>query len=307
MLTSDIPDAPVDMVQWKVNILMPVYKPDPVWLERALYSLVHQSESSWQLILSLDGNHPETLRSIQIASSIIPQEQLICVFGDHTGITGALNRGLKHCSSPFLARLDADDICVPDRLKSQLAEMEKNINAVAVGMQVVSVDYSEKYIRSRQVHYPSSYFSLLLFGMIINTPISHPVLFARTDAIKSIGNYRNYSGMEDYDLISRLCLIGEVYNLKSIGIHYRVHSSQITSSSRISRFKLLEVRFRFAIQLLSLRPFYFPAFILPLVWFLLGPRTEKKIRRAIILILNNCRVGPLQNCFGFAGDDVSAT
>lgn len=171
-----------------VSVLMPVYRPYLPWLEQAITSLLNQSNPSWRLVLSLDGDDPDTKAAAELALRLLNAKQkLIVVEGARSGISNALNRGLVHCKTPFTARLDADDICTPERFASQTAALETNPDLVAVGMQIQGIDHNSKPVLERLHRYPSTPKATLLMGALINTPIAHPVLMMRSDAARAEG------------------------------------------------------------------------------------------------------------------------
>ena len=119
-----------NQTQPSVCILMPIYRPNHAWLSKSVESLKLQTLRSWKLVLSLDGEDPETIQAAEIVQALIENEdQLQVVQGERIGISGALNRGLGACNAPYTARLDADDICRPDRLEKQWLKLEKALSS----------------------------------------------------------------------------------------------------------------------------------------------------------------------------------
>lgn len=264
-----------------VSVLMPVYKPNEIWLRKVLASLQAQTLSAWKLVLCLDGYDADTLASVSVAKSMIPyEEKLHVVTGDKAGITGTLNRGLLICDTPYIARVDSDDILLPTRLQEQYSFLEASPEHVACGMQIRYIDDNDVIGREVTIGYPLKHFSILLTGAFFNNPVAHPSLFMRTKVVQSIGGYRYSQCAEDYDLVSRLAVEGLVANLPTTGIFYRVHNAQITRVTQPSRWELLSIRRTFLSQ--AIRRNYLCIFLsfVPFILFMLGPKAELVLRRS---------------------------
>lgn len=264
----------------RINVLMPVFQPNLAWLKLAISSLLQQSESQWQLVLSLDGDDPETGAAATLARQLISTpQQLIVVEGPRSGITGTLNRGLSNCIAPFIARLDADDLCLPERLAQQADALEADPQLVAVGMQIQGVNRFGQTVTERLHRYPSNPASTLLMGALVNTPIAHPVLMMRRDAVQTLGGYREQPCMEDYDLLARLSALGNLTNLKCLGLQYRLHPKQHSRQLRPLRKQLLKARLRFLEQSSKRNRLNWSLILIPYVLFALGPGLEYAGRR----------------------------
>jgi glycosyltransferase involved in cell wall biosynthesis len=265
-----------------ISVLIPVYKPDPEWLRACIRSLNAQTYKDWQLVLSLDGEDPRTIDAIKIAQdNLALSHSLIVVRGAHSGITGALNRGLDVCETPYIARLDADDLCRTIRLQQQWQLMEQEPALVACGMQIQGIDSNGDQLRRRLHIYPTTPRLTLLVGALFNTPIAHPVLMFRTQAAKILGGYRHQPCMEDYDLMARLSGYGKLSNLNSVGLDYRVHEQQHSRQVRPKRRQLLAARYRFLLALIREQPAALALAGWPLVLYSIGPQGEYLLRRWI--------------------------
>lgn len=264
----------------EISVLMPCYRPNPAWLRAAINSLNAQSFRDWQLIMSLDGDDPATLASAEIARDALNAEHaLIVVQGERRGITDTLNSGLAACNTRYTARLDADDLCRPNRLQEQWQLLEENHELVGCGMQIHAIDTEGNRLKSRRHHYPTTPTKTLLVGASLNTPIAHPVLMFRTQAVRMLGGYRQQRCMEDYDLMARLSAVGDLSNLPGVGLDYRIHFSQHSSQARPRRKELLEARWRFMQALGRKTPAAWLLASAPLILYALGPQGELRLRR----------------------------
>lgn len=259
---------------------MPIYMPNHAWLSKSVESLKLQTLRSWKLVLSLDGEDPETIQAVEIVQALIENEdQLQVVQGGRVGISGTLNRGLAACNAPYTARLDADDICRPDRLEKQWLKLEANASIIACGMQIQRIDSDGLALKGRRNIYPTTPRATLLTGALLNTPVAHPTLMFRTAQIIKAGGYREIRGMEDYDLLGRICGIGNIVNLGDVGLEYRIHANQHSKRLRPLRGDLLITRLRFVRQLVNQRSARGIALSwLPILLYLMGPIGEYRAR-----------------------------
>jgi glycosyltransferase involved in cell wall biosynthesis len=264
----------------RISILMPVYQPNPHWLKATIDSLNAQTYRHWQLILSLDGDDPATLAAADIARKTLTTEhKLVVVQGSRSGITGALNRGLTACDSTYTARLDADDLCRATRLEQQWQLLDQHPDLMACGMQIEGIDGQGHRLSTRLHRYPTTPTLTRLVGALFNTPIAHPVLMFRTQQAKDLGGYRPLPCMEDYDLMARLGDLGGLTNLYTVGLDYRVHTSQHSRQVRPKRSHLLAARWRFLQQLIRQQPASIALVGVPMVLFGIGPQGEYALRR----------------------------
>ena len=264
----------------EISVLMPCYQPNPAWLRAAIQSLNAQSFRDWQLIMSLDGDDQATLSSAQIARDALNAEhELIVVQGQRRGITDTLNSGLAACNTRYTARFDADDLCRPNRLQEQWQLLEDNHELVGCGMQINAIDTEGNRLKSRHHHYPTNPTETLLVGACINTPIAHPVLMFRTQAVRMLSGYRQQRCMEDYDLMARLSRVGGLTNLPGVGLDYRIHFSQHSRKARPMRKELLEARWLFMQALGRKTPVAWLLASAPLILYALGPQGELRLRR----------------------------
>ena len=274
------------MSEVRLSVLLPLFKPNESWLREALESLKKQTYQEWILVISLDGHDRETTQGGCIAVDAIGAGKTILVSGGRSGITGALNRGLRHCKTEYIARMDADDVCLPNRFFEQIQVMDRERELVACGTQIIRVSNHGKVITSGHSRYPETHWSTLLVGATFNTPIAHPTVMMRSRALNAVGGYRDMQCMEDYDIFSRLARHGDVKNIPYKGLLYRVHERQHSQSIRPTRSNLLRARLRFARELIGIRKISFLLIVIPLALWGIGPQGEMMIRRYCRKALN---------------------
>lgn len=219
----------MDTRQSKVAILLPVRNAER-FLQDAITSLEAQSFTEWECFAVDDAS---TDRSLEILKQWIGRDDRVRLLqGGGKGIVNALNLAFALCHTPFIARMDADDLALPDRLRRQLDFLVANESVVACGTGALMVDPKGRPLCPVGVKTDhAGIMESLLQGS--GTAIVHPSLMARTDAVKSIGGYREaYRHVEDFDLYLRLSEIGQLANLPEILLHYRQHTASANVSQR---------------------------------------------------------------------------
>lgn len=195
-------DRPPDQPQ--VSVLLPVYNAEKT-LPVCLKSLAAQDHPSFEVLLIDDGSTDGSSRIMARRASADKRFRLINQ--DHRGIVAALNAGIVAARGSYLARMDADDRCLPERLRLQ-AELLDGRPEIGVCSCLVAPFPGEKIAGGFR-----NYFSWIN-GLIepekiyqerfCESPIPHPSAMLRADLLKEAGGYREVDWPEDYDLWLRL-------------------------------------------------------------------------------------------------------
>ncbi len=139
----------------------------------------------------------------------------------NTGIVDSSNIGLKECTGDYIARLDSDDLMVPDRLKLQAKYLDNNLNVVAVGSALTDIDAEGNIITACRKITPKAE---LHWGVPKFKYIPHPGSMIRRKSLEAIGGYRaQFKYAEDADLWLRLLSFGEIHSLDVPLTKYRIH------------------------------------------------------------------------------------
>ncbi len=140
------------------------------------------------------------------------------------GIVAALNLGLEKITSEFVARMDEDDVMLPERLELQYEYLRRNKEVLAVGGQLSLIDIEGRTIG--QAGYLKK-IKLSSHHLFEKSPIAHPAVMFRRESVNRVGGYRDFLP-EDWDLWVRLREVGPVHNLKEVVLKYRVHPGQLS-------------------------------------------------------------------------------
>lgn len=206
------------------------------FLQDALDSVLAQTLRDFELVVIDDGSNDNTAR---ILDRYVDPRIRVIRLEQNRGLVQALNVGIRIARSPLIARMDADDVCEPDRLRVQCAFMASHPEALACGTGVSYIDARGR-IFGGHCH-PSSNEELQAL-ILDHNPICHPSVIMRTEAVRAVGGYRDLGGAhaQDYDLFLRLAERGEIANLPARLLRYRYHCNQITHSKLLSQVRAAE-------------------------------------------------------------------
>ncbi len=207
----------------RVSVLLPVWNGE-AFLEQAMESILRQTLSSFELIVIDDGS---TDASVQIAEKFARGDNRVRVLRRaHQGLSAALNAGIATARGEYNARMDADDISLPDRLQKQVAYLDAHPACVAAGTWIEVVDEAALHLGLKTfVETHEEIFAALYRGI---SPIAHPTIVVRRDVLRAAGGYdaRRYPS-EDLDLWFRLAERGELANLGEALLQHRRHKAAV--------------------------------------------------------------------------------
>jgi glycosyltransferase involved in cell wall biosynthesis len=196
----------------RFSVLMSVYHKDSAeHLDAALASIVRQTVGPNEVVLVEDGHIGNSLRSIlDRYSEVLPLVRI--ALPENRGLGFALSAGLSHCTNPVVARMDADDICVPRRFEVQLRFLKEHPEVAVVGSAAAEFAHDHTVVHSVRA-LPQSGEGLSLFAKTRN-PLNHMTVMFRRSAVVDAGGYKTAHGFEDYHLWARMLVRG--YQLHNI-------------------------------------------------------------------------------------------
>lgn len=205
------------------SVLMTVYwKANPEHFSLAVESILNQTVKTDDFVVVCDGPlTPELDARLDRYSAANPGVFNIVRLPENVGIGRAANEGLQHCRNDLVARMDADDISVPDRCEMQVKRFEENPNLTVLGGMIAEFDQDpEKPFSIREV--PTDNAAIRAFARR-RQPFNNMAVMYRRSAVLEVGGYRNFRRSEDYDLFLRLLHAGyEAANLDKILVNARV-------------------------------------------------------------------------------------
>ena len=210
-----------------VSVVMSVFNGER-FLGEAVESILAQSFADFELIVINDGSSDA---SGKILDTFRKQDPRVCVYEqENKGLVESLNRGCSLAQGRYIARMDADDIAIPERLALQVGFMEESPTVGVLGGAVQIVNKAGKGLTiSRNPSSDHDIRAALLHG----SPFWHPTVLMRKDALDKVGGYRKaFVEAEDYDLWLRLAEHYQLRNLDSVLLKYRLHPFQVSVTKR---------------------------------------------------------------------------
>jgi glycosyltransferase involved in cell wall biosynthesis len=207
-----------------ISVVMPVFNTER-YVAHAVESILAQTFNDFEFII-LDDESTDS--SVHIIQEFAERDERIRFFPlEHRGYVSLLRRGLNHCRGEFVARMDSDDIAMPDRFEKQIAYLAENPDCVAVGSRVVLIDpYGAKVERPTHKTSHEEIEGELLNG--VGWAMVHPTVMMRREPLMRVGGYReDLMVSEDLDLFLRLGEVGKLVNLPDVLLQYRQHLQSV--------------------------------------------------------------------------------
>jgi len=199
-----------------VSVILPVHNGGP-WLERAIESIRSQTIDDWELIVTDDGSTDDTAA---IANRAAAADQRVTVLQqEHRGVAAAAQAGMDAALSPYLARMDADDVCHPERLARQIEFLKANPeidivsclvrfagDAEAAGGYAHHVEWANTCITPDDI----------ALNRFVDLPVPNPTLLFHKEAWERLGGFRvagktSAPFPEDYEAFLRGIEVGLRY------------------------------------------------------------------------------------------------
>ena len=165
-----------------ISVLMPCYNSEK-FIRRSIDSVLSQSISQFEFIIVDDGSTDNTVSIIKSYKD--DRIRLIKIPFNH-GIANALNTGLKACKNKYIARMDADDVCLKDRFEKQSNFLDKNNDVVAVGSSVINFDQAGNEV---QISYPKTHKEIILNLLLYERTLCHPSVMFRKSVVLNGAKY----------------------------------------------------------------------------------------------------------------------
>lgn len=206
---------------------MSVYNGE-AYLEEAIESVINQTFKSWELIVINDCSTDSTS---QILAKIAATDDRIRVYTNEVNLKlpSSLNKAISFCTGKYIARMDADDICLSNRLEKQYRFMEDHPNITLSSCRFMTVKngiYTPGGAGARCDH------DAIQALLLMTNPILHPGVIAKADILKKLNYDTSLTCTEDLELWTRMA--AENYQLQIQPEYlfiYRLHDKQITSTS----------------------------------------------------------------------------
>lgn len=208
----------------RVSVLMAVYNGER-YLPEAIDSILGQTFTDFEYLIVDDGS---TDRTLQIINSYQDPRIKVIRNPHNIGLTRSLNKGLNVACGEYIARMDGDDISLPDRLSRQVAYMDARLEVGVCGTWAKEIDSQGEVTGTRKMPVGKS----LEHDFWRPSPIIHPSAMIRRSHLDGLRYDEQLQYAQDFDLWLRIRATHKLANLPEYLLLYRMHRGSITFSQR---------------------------------------------------------------------------
>ena len=204
-----------------VTVLMPVHNGER-YLKEAIGSILAQGFTDFELLIIDDGS---TDRSRQIVESFSDPRIVLVANAENRGTVHVLNQGIALARGRYIARMDADDISLPERLERQVRFMDEHpeVGVSGTGMRLIK----NGRLRNTRTHATSD--EELKIQLLISPCFFHPTVIIRAELAQAHPYPDNLVYTQDYNYWTHLAPLTRFANLSEVLLYFREHEGQISS------------------------------------------------------------------------------
>jgi glycosyltransferase involved in cell wall biosynthesis len=212
----------MDINNPKITVLMPAYNAGK-YIGEAISSVLEQSFTDFELLIVNDGSTDDTEKIIRSFND----PRIVLISQENKGVSAALNLGLAHARAPYIARFDADDICLPNRLKVQYEFITAYPEYTIIGSAVDYIDADGHFIFT---HHPEGHLNEEIQQLKYTIcPFIHSSVFYKKEAVVNNGGYNEHAyTYEDHFLWVNILKNEKACNLSQPLIKVRLNPESIT-------------------------------------------------------------------------------
>lgn len=199
----------------RISVLMGIYNCAPT-LREALDSLLNQTYQGFKVILCDDGSKDNTVEIAESYVSKYPGRFILLKNKHNMGLNYTLNHCLEYADTEYCARMDGDDISLPERFEKELEVLDSNPDIAIVSTPMIYFDENGEFRRGGgAMVYPTNK------NFLTGSPFCHAPCMVRTEAYRAVGGYtveKKLLGVEDYHLWFKMyakgfkgCVLAEPY------------------------------------------------------------------------------------------------
>jgi len=210
-----------------ISVAMSVYNGER-FLAAAIESVLAQTFGDFEFLILDDGSRDATRAIALHYAASDPRIRVIA--RENRGLVASLNELVDVSRAPLIARMDADDVCLPQRFERQVGFMTAYPAVGVLGCWTDDIDENDAPYPLDAIDHPIDHHAFL-FAIDAGLPLlCHPAVMFRREVVQSVGGYHPaFSHSEDLDLWLRLASVTQVANLPERLLRYRHYSQQVSS------------------------------------------------------------------------------
>ncbi|MEM9886223.1 MAG: glycosyltransferase family A protein [Bacteroidota bacterium] len=209
-----------------ISVLTPAYNREK-YIGEAIESVQQQTMDEWEMIVIDDGSTDQT---VEIVKAYQAKDKRIILLQntENQGISATRNHGLAHVKGKYIAMLDSDDLCLPQRFEQQFSFLEAHPEIAVLGA------WSELIGIKDHQFTPEEKDTQLRLRSLYRCPMVHSSTMIRTSILQAanLRYNKDYPASNDYDFWVRLLPYGQFHNLQTCLVKYRRHDQNISVTNK---------------------------------------------------------------------------
>jgi glycosyltransferase involved in cell wall biosynthesis len=217
-----------------ISVAMSVYNGER-FLAEAIESVLDQTLRALEFLIVDDGSTDGSRAIIERYAA--KDSRIRPIYRENRGLIASLNQLLAEAHAPLVARMDADDVCLPERLEQQVAYLEAHPDYGVIGCWTVDIDgHGTDWTGGDWTPHPLTHEEFLAHIDQRAPLLCHPAVVYRRDLVRSVGGYHAaYRHCEDLDLWLRLASVTKIGNIPVKLLRYRHYADQVSSRHAIEQ------------------------------------------------------------------------
>lgn len=218
-----------------ISVIMSAYNESDNELRNSIESILKQTYRDIEFIIVNDNPENEKVRQVLEYYSGLDSRVKVLENEKNLGLSKSLNKGIEKAGGEYIARMDADDISLPDRFEKQLAFLNRN-NLDLVSAFTINIDQDGNELPQ---HKQSSTFESIDIRKIMRFTdiVKHPTVLGKAEVFKEMGGYRELVPAEDYDLWLRMLSADKAIGcMNERVLKYRIRSESISRKNEYKQF-----------------------------------------------------------------------
>lgn len=218
-----------------VSVIIPTFN-RARYIKEAIHSVINQTYQHFEILVIDDGSTDETQETV----AGIESEKIRYFYKVHQGIGPSLNFGIEHCRGRLIARLDSDDMFLPEKLELQVQILDTNPEVKLVYTQAFNIAEDGKILGRYPENHKLPSEPLRTLRNYLFAP-AQSIMFRR-DCIETIGAFdSNYELAEDWEFFIRMAQAYELAYINQPLVKIRKHEGMITRNRILALNKIIEV------------------------------------------------------------------
>jgi glycosyltransferase involved in cell wall biosynthesis len=219
-----------------ISVVMPVYNGER-FLAEAVESVLNQTYKDFEFIIVDDGSTDSTPQMLQRYAEKDPRVKIINA--GKVGLSKAMNLGMTAAQYPWIARMDADDVCLPRRLEACIEAAQADPDVVVWGTGIHHINAKGKVLSTSRVgpRTREQFNHLRQTGQAVQ--VINPSAMMRKDIVDKVGGYKEaFTAAHDLEIFDEMAEYGPILCIPEILVLYRVHGTSISAKKFFTQKKL---------------------------------------------------------------------